>query len=274
MELTMINDVLQRNNVNISGKGKQTMMFAHGFGCDQNMWKEVAREFENDYQVVLFDFVGAGKSDIKAYDSLKYNSLLGYAQDVIEICEALQVEDVIFVGHSVGSMIGLLASIKEPKRFSRMVLVGPSPCYLDDEPYKGGFTREDLLGILEMMDKNYIGWAHFFAPIVMENNEQPHLTNRLEESFCTTDPIVARQFAEVTFFSDHRKSLAKVSVPSLILHCKEDKIAPLDVAHYMCDNLYKTKLQVIDGAGHCPHLSHPKETTAFIQQYLATAQEN
>jgi sigma-B regulation protein RsbQ len=262
-------DVLKRNNVKVSGRGARALVFAHGFGCDQNMWRFVAPEFEGDYRVVLFDYVGSGKSDLGAYDPKKYSTLAGYAQDVLDVCHALGLRDVLFVGHSVSSVVGMLAAIREPGLFARLVLVGPSPCYVNDPPdYHGGFERADILGLLDLMEKNYIGWANFLAPVVTKNPERPELARELEESFCSTDPRVARRFAEATFLSDHRGDLAGVPVRSLIMQCSEDAIAPAGVGEYLRRNLPGSTLRLLQATGHCPHLSHPEETVRVIKEYL------
>jgi sigma-B regulation protein RsbQ len=245
------------------------MMFAHGFGCDQNMWRFITPAFEHDYRIVVFDYVGAGKSDQKAYNADRYSNLNGYAQDVLEICEALQLSNVIFVGHSVSSMIGVLAAIKVPSYFSHLIMVGPSPCYINDNGYKGGFERKDIQELLETMDKNYVGWANFLAPAIMKNPERPELGEELAESFCSTDPVVARQFAEATFFSDNRRDLRFVTTPSLIMQCSEDIIAPLEVGHYLKDRLPESTLKILKATGHCPHMSEPEETIDVIKEYLA-----
>jgi sigma-B regulation protein RsbQ len=265
-------DVLTRNNVKVSGRGAQPMLFAHGFGCDQNMWRFVTPAFEDDYRVVLFDYVGSGKSDLLEYDPERYGSLDGYVQDVLDVCEALDLRDVIFVGHSVSGVVGMLAATREPRRFERLVLVGPSPRYVNEAPdYVGGFERADIEGLLDVMEKNYIGWANFLAPVVMKNPERPELTEELEESFCSTDPKIARKFAEVTFFSDNRDDLVKVPVPSLIMQCSEDAIAPLEVGEYVHRHLPRSTLRVMSATGHCPHMSHPEETVRIIREYLADA---
>ena len=262
-------DILRRNNVKVTGGGVRPLVFAHGFGCDQNMWRFVAPAFEDEYRVVLFDYVGSGKSDLGAYDPKRYSSLDGYARDVLDVCAALDLRDVVFVGHSVSGVVGMLASIKEPQRFARLVLVGPSPCYVNDPPgYHGGFERADIEGLLDLMDKNYIGWANFLAPAVMKNPERPELTRELEESFCSTDPRVARRFAEVTFLADNRRDLAKVRVPSLIMQCSEDAIAPAAVGDYLSRHLRGSTLRVLEATGHCPHMSHPEETVRVIKEYL------
>ncbi len=265
----MPTNVLKRNNVRVLGNGSQPMLFAHGFGCDQNMWRFLTPAFENDYKLVLFDYVGSGKSDLASYDEQRYATLDGYAQDVLEICEELDLRDVIFVGHSVSSIIGALAAIREPERFSRLLFVSPSPRYINDDGYVGGFDRADIEGLLELMDKNFIGWASFLAPVVMGNPDRPELSGELEESFCSTDPKIARRFAEATFFSDNRKDLPNVPVPSLILQCAEDAIAPVEVGTYMQSHTPKSTLKMMKATGHCPHVSHPEETIAAMKEYLA-----
>ncbi len=266
----MKQNILLRNNVKVTGKGTQPVLFAHGFGCDQNMWRFVTPAFEDDYRLVLFDYVGSGKSHLQAYDPERYGSLDGYTQDVLDVCGELDLQDVIFVGHSVSSVVGMLAAIREPERFARLILVGPSPRYINDPPgYVGGFERADIVGLLDVMEKNYIGWANFLAPVVMKNAERPELTRELEESFCSTDPKIARRFAEVTFFSDNRHDLAKVPVPSLIIQCSEDALAPLEVGEYLDRHLPQSTLRVLKATGHCPHMSHPEETVQVIKEYLA-----
>jgi sigma-B regulation protein RsbQ len=267
---TEASSVLKRNNVRFSGEGSTPMLFAHGFGCDQNMWRFITPAFENEYKIVLFDYVGAGKSDLSSYNKERYASLHGYAQDVLDICEALQLRDVIFVGHSVSSMIGLLAAIEEPGYFSRLIMVGPSPSYINDGDYKGGFERRDIEGLLETMEKNYIGWANFLAPNIMGNKDRPQLGVELTESFCSTDPVIARQFAKATFFSDNRDDLKKNRIPALVLQCSEDIIAPVEVGDYLSRNLPYSTLRLMKATGHCPHMSEPEETIALIKEYLST----
>jgi sigma-B regulation protein RsbQ len=263
--------ISQRNNVRVFGKGDQPMMFAHGFGCDQNMWRFLTPAFEKDYKIILFDYVGAGKSDKAAYNSERYASLQGYAQDVLEICEELQLQNTIFVGHSVSSMIGLLAAIEQPRYFEKLIMVGPSPCYINQHDYKGGFERKDIEGLLDTMEKNYIGWANFLAPNIMGNKDRPYLGEELTESFCSTDPLIAKQFAEATFFSDNRHDLNKTKIPSLILQCSQDIIAPLEVGDYLHKNLPNSTLRVMNATGHCPHMSEPEETISLIKEYLSAA---
>lgn len=264
----MSEDILVRNNVKVFGKGENAMLFAHGFGCDQNMWRFVTPAFENNYRIVLFDYVGSGKSDLKSYSADRYGKLDGYVQDVLDVCHALELTDVIFVGHSVSSVIGMLASIREPQRFKQLILIGPSPCYINDPPYVGGFERSDINGLLDVMEKNYIGWANFLAPVVMKNEERPELTRELEESFCSTDPQIARRFAEATFLSDNRSDVTRVTIPSLIMQCSDDAIAPLEVGDYLERHLPQSTLRVLKATGHCPHMSHPDETINVMREFL------
>ncbi|RKH68754.1 alpha/beta fold hydrolase [Corallococcus llansteffanensis] len=261
--------VLTRNNVKVKGQGARAMVFSHGFGCDQNMWRFVAPEFERDYRTVLFDHVGAGGSDITAYDRTKYATLAGYAQDVLELCRELRLEKVVFVGHSVSAMVGVLAAIQEPERFDRLVLVGPSPCYIDDEGYVGGFSREDIEQLLESLDDNYLGWSSTMAPVIMGNPERPELGSELTNSFCRTDPEIAKHFAHVTFLSDHRADLPKVKTPSLVLQCSNDVIASEVVGEYVCRHLPAAELVYMKATGHCPNLSAPGETVAAMKAYLS-----
>ena len=259
----MSDSILRRNNVNVFGQGEQPLIFAHGFGCDQNMWRFVTPAFEHNFKIILFDYVGAGKSDRSAYNKERYASLNGYAQDVLEICAALNIRNSIFVGHSVSSMIGLLAALEQPNYFEKLIMVGPSPCYINDDGYFGGFDRKDIEGLLETMDKNYIGWSNFLAPNIMGNKDRPELGAELTESFCSTDPVIARQFAEATFFSDNRQDLMKLRTPSLILQCSDDIIAPLEVGDYLAKNLDNSTLRVMKATGHCPHMSAPPWKYSF-----------
>ncbi len=266
----MRQDVLDRHAVRVSGNPDgRPMVLAHGFGCDQTLWRFVAPAFEAEYRVVTFDYIGAGASDRSAYDPLRYASLDGFAQDILEICGALELQDVVLVGHSVSATIAMLASIAEPDRFTELILVTPSPRYLDDPPgYRGGFTRADIDGLLQMLDLNAEGWAAFLAPIVMGNPDRPELTADLEATFCSIDPVMARQFAQVTFLADNRADLAKVTTPSLILQNAHDAVAPMVVGAYLHQQLAGSTLRVIEATGHCPHVSHPAETIATIRDYL------
>ena len=266
----MDNPIIARNNVRVFGSGKQPMLFAHGFGCDQNMWRFVTPAFADDYRIVVFDYIGSGKSDLGAYDAERYGSLAGYAQDVLDVIHALDLRDVIFVGHSVSSMVGVLAANAEPERFAHLIMVGPSPRYINDPPYVGGFERRDIEGLLETMEKNYIGWANFLAPAIMKNADRPELSQELEASFCSTDPVIARRFAEATFFADNRSDLGAVRVPSLIMQCSDDMIAPVAVGDYLARTLPNSTLRVLEATGHCPHMSHPGETIQVIREYLSS----
>jgi sigma-B regulation protein RsbQ len=266
----MNQDILRRSNVKISGKGVQPIVFAHGFGCDQNMWRFIAPAFEENYKIILFDYVGSGKSDLAAYKPERYGDLNGYVQDVLEVCDALDLKDTIFVGHSVSSMIGVLASIERAELFKKLILVVPSPCYINDSPdYVGGFERSDIEDLLDMMDKNYLGWASFLAPVVMKNDDQPELGKELEACFCSTDPKITRRFAEATFYADNRADLPKTPTPALIIQTTDDAIAPLSVGEFMQREMPKSVLRQLQASGHCPHMSHPQETIRIIKEYLA-----
>ncbi len=261
--------VATRNNVRVTGTGSVPIVFAHGFGCDQNMWRFVAPAFEDSHRVVLFDHVGHGRSDLSAYSKVKYGSLEGYAQDVLDLCRELDLPPVVFVGHSVSAMIGVLAAIREPERFERLVLVGPSPCYIDDGDYVGGFSREDVEGLLELMDGNYLGWSSAMAPTIMGNADRPELAGELSASFCRTDPEIARHFARVTFLSDNRADLPRLRTEALILQCSVDPIAPEPVGRYLHRALPRSRFVQLAATGHCPNLSAPEETMAAIKAYLA-----
>ena len=261
-----------RNNVAVGGlPGGRPIMFAHGFGCDQNMWRFVAPAFASTHRSVLFDHVGAGRSDVTAYDFTKYASLDGYVGDVLEICAELDLTDVVFVGHSVSAMVGVLAAVRASDRFGALVLVGPSPRYVDDEGYTGGFAREDVDDLLASLESNYLGWSSALAPAIMGNPERPELGEELTNSFCRTDPDIARQFAEVTFLSDNRADLARVGIPTLVLQCSNDIIAPEPVGRYVHEQIPGSVLTLMRARGHCPNLSAPDETIAAIQGFLSTA---
>ncbi|OJF13557.1 sigma factor sigB regulation protein rsbQ [Couchioplanes caeruleus subsp. caeruleus] len=246
----------------------QPMLFAHGYGCDQNMWRFVAPEFADTHRVVLFDHVGAGRSDLRAYDDRRYSTLDGYASDVLEIVHDLHLRDVIFVGHSVSAMIGVLAAIREPERFAKLVLVGPSPRYIDDGDYVGGFGRADIEAMLESLDSNYLGWSSAMVPVIMGNPDRPELGRELTNSFCATDPEIAKKFACVTFLSDNRDDLPKLRTPALILQCADDVIASSVVGDYVHEHLAGSTLVAMNATGHCPNLSAPAETVAAIKAYI------
>lgn len=263
-----MNEVVVRNNVKVIGDGERTLMLAHGFGCDQSMWKYILPAFEPHYRIVLFDYVGSGRSELSAYASEKYSSLDGYVQDVLDIMEALQLQDVIFIGHSVSSMIGMLASIQRPDYFEQLIMIGPSARYLNGDGYVGGFDKSDVTELLAMMEMNFAGWASFLAPIAMNNPELPKLTKELERSFISTDPAITREFAEVTFFSDCRNELSRVTVPVLIMQCSDDSIVPIAAGEYLHKHLHNSTFRLMEAKGHYPHISHPEETITIIQEYL------
>lgn len=263
-------NVLKRNNVKILGHGPRTMLLAHGYGCDQNMWRFITPAFEADYRIVLFDYVGHGQSDFSAFSAARYASLDGYAADVLEICEVLAVRDAVFVGHSVSAMIGILAAQKDPGRFEALVLVGPSPRYINEGDYVGGFTREDIEGLLDFLDSNHLGWSSTMAPVIMGNPERPELSAELQNSFCRTAPEVAKHFARVTFLGDNRQDLERVTTPCLVLQCREDAIASEVVGRYVHRKIPGSQLTVLDATGHCPHLSDPADTIEAMRSFLAS----
>jgi sigma-B regulation protein RsbQ len=261
--------VLARNNVRVFGRPEDPpIVFAHGFGCDQNMWRFVAPEFEADHRVILFDYVGAGGSDLGAYDAERYATLDGYADDVVEIARELDLTGAIFVGHSVSSMIGVLAAAREPQRFAKLVLVGPSPRYIDDDGYSGGFTHGDIEELLDSMSSNFLGWSSAMAPAIMGNADRPELGDELTESFCRTDPDMAARFARATFLSDNRADLATVSVPTLVLQCSDDVIAPTSVGEYVHREIPGSVFVQLEATGHCPNLSAPRETIDAIRAFV------
>lgn len=260
--------VLLRNNVNIAGHGARTMVFAHGFGCDQNMWSSVARAFEGDFRTVLFDHVGAGRSDLAAYDSGKYGTLEGYADDIVAIGDALELRDAVFVGHSVSAMIGALASLKAPGMFSDLVMVGPSPRYVDDGAYIGGFSQAQVEELLDFLAHNHLGWSAAMAPAIMGNPDRPELGETLTNSFCATDPRIAREFARVTFFSDNRADLPRVAARTLVLQCREDIIAPVCVGEYVHASIPDSHYVLLDATGHCPNLSAPDQVIDAIRAFV------
>jgi sigma-B regulation protein RsbQ len=261
-------NILKRNNVKVLGRGRTPMVFAHGFGCDQNMWRFITPAFEADYRVVLFDHVGAGNSDVTAYDRNKYGSLQGYADDVLDLCRVLELPPAVFVGHSVSAMIGVLAAVAEPQRFESLVLVGPSPRYVNEGDYVGGFSRAGIEGLLDSLDRNHLGWSSQMAPVIMGNPDRPELGAELTNSFCRTDPEIAAHFARVTFLSDNRADLARLKVPALILQCSQDVIAPEPVGRYVHQHLPRSELIQLRATGHCPNLSAPEETIAAIKRFL------
>ena len=259
---------IKRNNVRVRGAGHRTMIFAHGFGCDQNMWRFVAPAFEKDFMTVVFDHVGAGGSDLSAYDSAKYSTLSGYAKDVVEIGTELGLKDSVFVGHSVSSMIGVMAARQAPGMFGKLVLIGPSPRYIDDDGYVGGFSAQQIEELLRFLDSNHMGWSMQMAPMIMGNPDRPELGQELTNSFCSADPEIAKAFARVTFTSDNREDLAEVSLPTLVLQCSEDIIAPPEVGEFVARNIPNSRMIVLDATGHCPNLSAPEEVIAAMRPFV------
>ena len=264
-------DVIRRNHVKVLGDQGPVLLFAHGFGCSQGMWTPVAEALTGPYRQVMFDYVGSGQSDLAAFDPRRYATLHGFAQDLLEVCDALGLQrDVTLVAHSVSCSIGWLAAIARPGLFSGQVLLGPNPCFLNDPPgYLGGFERADLDGLLALMDQNYLGWAQTLAPVVAGPDGSGPVTEQLSDSFCSTDPRVARVFAQATFYADNRADLPQVHCPSLILQHRDDALAPLSVGDYLLANLPDSQLQVLDVAGHCAHLSHPALVAQALQAWLA-----
>jgi sigma-B regulation protein RsbQ len=258
----------ERHNIHVFGHGKTDLMFAHGYGCDQNMWRLVTPAFEDRYRVILFDLVGSGSSDLTAYDREKYGSLDGHARDVLAIAAEVAQGPIVFVGHSVSAMIGLLAGIAEPSRFLAQVMIGPSPCYINDDHYQGGFDRADIESLLDTLDSNYLGWAGAMAPKIMGAPDQPELGVELTNSFCSTDPEIARHFARVTFMGDNRADVPKLSTRSLVVQSSDDLIAPSAVGEYMVKTLPNATLRVVENIGHCPHLSAPAAIVDCMREFL------
>jgi sigma-B regulation protein RsbQ len=258
-----------RNNVHVSGRGGATMVFSHGFGCDQTMWRYLAPAFEGAFRVITYDLVGSGHSDLSAYDRQRYATLHGYAEDLLQVLDAFATGPVILVGHSVSAMIGLLATIKAPQRFLAQVMVAPSACYINDAGYVGGFERGDIDELLETMEANYLGWSSSLAPAIMGAPGRPTLREELTDSFCRNDPDIAKHFARVTFLSDHRADLPRSSTPALILQCSDDLIAPRSAGEYLVRHLPRSELHVIDNIGHCPHMSAPTASSRAIDAFLA-----
>jgi sigma-B regulation protein RsbQ len=262
--------IIARNNVKFLGHSGPPMVFAHGFGCDQNVWRHVAPAFADSFRVILFDHVGAGRSDLNAWSPEKYGNINSYADDVVEILRELSLEGAIFVGHSVSSMIGVLAAQTAPELFSHLILVGPSPRYIDDGDYIGGFTADQIEELLEFLDSNHMGWSAAMAPAIMGNPDRPDLSEELTNSFCRTDPEIARSFARVTFTSDNRDDLKHITISTLILQCRDDIIAPEAVGEYVHREIHTSQLVTLNATGHCPHLSAPDETVAAIRKFLVT----
>ncbi|MFH8800835.1 alpha/beta fold hydrolase [Streptomyces sp. NPDC017936] len=263
-------DIRRRNNITVTGKPQgPPVVLAHGFGCDQNMWRLTVPALADDHRVVLFDYVGSGRSDLSAFTEDRYASLEGYARDAVEVCEALDLRDAVFVGHSVSAMTGVLAAVMAPERIGALVMVAPSPRYIDCDGYRGGFSAEDIDELLVSLESNYLGWSAAMAPVIMGNPERPELGEELTNSFCATDPDMARVFARTTFLSDSRDDLKTVRVPTLVLECTQDVIAPREVGAFVHRAIPGSTLVTLDATGHCPHLSAPQATNEAITTFLA-----
>jgi sigma-B regulation protein RsbQ len=260
--------VLKRNNVVVGGNGDTAMMFAHGFGCDQNMWRYIYPAFQNNYKTVLFDHVGAGNSDLSAYSFQKYDKLEGYAEDIVEIANELNIREGIFVGHSVSGIMGIMAAAMAPDIFKTLILVSPSPAYINQDDYTGGFSKTEIDELLESMNNNHLGWSMATAPVIMGNPDRKELQDELANSFCKTDPDIAKHFARTTFLTDKRDILPQTNVPILILQCSNDLIAPVEVGQYMHKHTPDSKLVIMKATGHCPNLSAPEETILAMNNYL------
>ncbi|MEV0302234.1 MULTISPECIES: alpha/beta fold hydrolase [Streptomyces] len=264
-------DVRRRNNVTVTGREDgPVLVLAHGFGCDQNLWRLLVPLLAEDFRLVLFDYVGSGRSDPSAWSEQRYSSLEGYAADVLDVCEELDLRDATFVGHSVSAMVGVLAAAEAPQRFSRLVMVSPSPCYIDEDGYRGGFSADDIGELLESLESNYLGWSAVMAPMIMGNADRPELGQELTTSFCATDPDMARVFARTTFLSDSRGDLGTVAVPTLVLECEQDVIAPREVGAYVNAAIPGSRLVTLEATGHCPQLSAPQATAAAITDFMKT----
>jgi sigma-B regulation protein RsbQ len=261
-------DLRQRHNINVIGQGPIDMIFAHGYGCDQNMWRLITPAFADRYRIILYDLVGSGLSDLGAYDREKYGTLEGHARDVLAIAAEVARGPVVFVGHSVSAMIGLLAGVAEPARFLSQVMIGPSPCYINDDQYKGGFERADIESLLDTLDSNYLGWASAMAPKIMGAPDQPELGVELTNSFCATDPEIAKHFARVTFLGDNRADVPKLATRSLVVQSSDDLIAPRIVGEYMARTLPNATLRLVENIGHCPHLSAPGAIIETMREFL------
>lgn len=263
----MKKDVISRNSIKRFGNGTRTIMFAHGYGCDQNMWRFITPAFHN-YDCILFDHVGSGNSDVEAYDFEKYDSLNSYAKDIIDICDELSLQNVIFVGHSVGAMMGVLAAAERPDLFDRLIMIGPSPRYINDEEYYGGLSQPDINELMETLESNFLGWSSYITPVIIGNPDKPEFATELDNSFCRMNPEIAKHFAKVTFLSDNREDLARVFTPSLIIQCHPDVIAPVEVGEYVHQKMANSSYTQLEASGHCPHLTAPDLTIKALKSYL------
>ena len=263
-------DVLRQHQVSVSGEGQRVIVLAHGFGCDQSVWHDVAADLARDHRVVLFDYLGCGKSDRAAWRADRYAHLEDYARDVLAIIDALGLSKVVYIGHSISSSIGVLAAVARPERFERLIMIAPNPCFINEPPdYVGGYERADIQELLDLMERNMIGWANFFAPVAMKNADRPELAEDLRRRLSTGDPVVLKQFAKVVFGADVRSQLPALRVPTLIMQCSDDAVAPAAVGGYMAQHIPSATLTHMKATGHCPHMSYPEETIAVIREYLS-----
>ncbi|MBM7579350.1 alpha/beta fold hydrolase [Jeotgalibacillus terrae] len=265
----MTMDIRKRNHVHVTGNGEQTIVFAHGFGSSQQAWKQVVKAFEEEYKVVLFDYVGSGSADKHAYSSARYQSLEGYAEDLIEVCDDLKLTNVIFIGHSVSGMIGTIAAGKKPELFRQMIMIAASPRYLNDEGYHGGFDEESISGMLDMMEKNFNEWAKYLAPVTSKNEDRPELAQNFEQQLLSNDQMIAREFAQATFLVDMRAELKRVETPVVIMQPSDDTIVPHEAALYLANEFPDSEFVVLQATGHNPHISHPEEVIKYIRKYIA-----
>jgi sigma-B regulation protein RsbQ len=260
--------VLQQLNVNVMGDGKPTLLFCNGFNCNQHIWQHITPTLAKHYRLILFDQMGTGESDLRAYDGQQYATLARYAQDVIAICHALDLHEAVVVGHSIGAMIGLLAAVQAPQYFSKVVLLAASPCYLNEPGYYGGFERADMLSLLAEMDRDYLGWATTFATMLIGTDQPVSLGYELADYFCQADPTIAKQFARLGFLTDNRADLPHLHLPTLLLQCAQDVAVPQQVNAYLLAHLPQATLVALPTSGHCPHLSAPFEVVAALREFI------
>jgi len=261
--------VLRRNNVRVLGNSSgRPVLFLHGFGCSQEMWRKVTPRFADEHQVIVLDQVGAGDSDLTAWQPGRYESLHGYADDLLEVIESLDLHDLVIVGHSVGSMIAVLAATRDSARLGALILVGPSPRYVDIDDYVGGFDQAGMDSLLDNLDGDQVGWASAMAPVIMGNADRPELSAELVRSFCRYDPVIARHFARVMFLADNRHDLSRVALPTLVVQCTDDAISAVVVGEYVHAAIRGSEFALMSATGHCPNLSEPDELADTIQQFL------
>ncbi|TVT38334.1 alpha/beta hydrolase [Hymenobacter setariae] len=262
--------IIKRNNVRLIGEGSQTLLFCNGFGCSQQIWRYLSTPLANRYRVVLFDYVGTGDSDLGAYNWQEYSTLKRYAQDVVEICRVLELHEVVLIGHSVGATIAMLAAGQAPGYFAKCVLLTASPCYLNKPGYYGGLTLEDVNQLFALLDVDQNSWANLFSGMLIAPEHAPTIGEELASYFCNLDSNVARHFARVAFLADNRADVSQLQLPTLLLQCADDAIAPTEVSTFLMEHLPQATLTTLPAVGHCPHLSAPLETMAAIEAFLAS----